>query len=389
MKPCVILKPGKEKAIRNQHHWIFSGAIASSPKSMEGELLPVYTHENELLGSGYFNSQSSIIGRMVSFDATPPLEAIRKNMQAALLLRKELFVKEKSDSYRLINGEGDFLPGLIVDQYGKVLVMQIATLGMERIKQELIEGLVNELQPSAIYEKSTAPTRKEEGLPPCERFCFGSSPDQIQIEENGLRFLLSLSEGQKTGFFLDHREMRQWVRQLAGGKRVLNSFCYTGAFSVYALAGGAVHVDSVDVSEKAISLAQQNIALNGFSDDRAGFHVKDVFEYLRSHEMNYNLVILDPPAFAKRQKDLIQACRGYKDINRLAMQKMPKRSLLLTSSCSYYVDEPLFQKVLFQAAREADRKVRILGKHRLAADHPINICHPEGDYLKSFLLYIE
>ncbi|MBS0655614.1 MAG: class I SAM-dependent rRNA methyltransferase, partial [Verrucomicrobia bacterium] len=194
----------------------------------------------------------------------------------------------------------------------------------------------------------------------------------------------------KTGFFLDHREMRQWVRQLAKGKRVLNAFSYTGGFTVYALAGGATRVDSVDISKEAVAKACAHVTLNGFDAESQGFVCEDLFVFLREQAtLPYDLVILDPPAFAKRQKDVVQACRGYKDINRLAMQKMPPHSLLLTCSCSHFVDEELFQKVLFQAALEAGRQVRIIGRHRLAVDHPINIFHPESNYLKSFLLFIE
>ncbi len=196
-------------------------------------------------------------------------------------------------------------------------------------------------------------------------------------------------KSQKTGFFLDHREMRQWVRSLSAGKRVLNAFSYTGGFSVYALAGGAKCVDSVDISQEAVEASKRHVTLNGFKAAEQGFICADVFAFLREAAMPYDLVILDPPAFAKRRKDIVPACRGYKDINRLAMQKMPAHSLLLTCSCSHHVDEQLFQKVVFQAAVEAKRKVRIIGKHRLAGDHPVNIFHPESDYLKSLLLYIE
>ncbi|MDP1879682.1 MAG: class I SAM-dependent methyltransferase, partial [Parachlamydiaceae bacterium] len=194
----------------------------------------------------------------------------------------------------------------------------------------------------------------------------------------------------KTGFFLDHREMRQWIGELSKGKKVLNAFSYTGGFSVYALAGGAESVDSIDCSQEAINACKEHVALNGFQVDQQRFICRDVFDFLREESsLPYNLVILDPPAFAKKQKDLIAACRGYKDINRLTIQKMPPQSLLLTCSCSYHVNEELFQKILFQAASEAKRQVRIVGRHRLAPDHPVNLYHPESNYLKSFLLYVE
>lgn len=385
---AVILKPGKEKAIRNWHHWIFSGAIASSPKVMNGEIYPVYSSTKELLGSAYFNSHSSITGRMVSFDQAPAQQAIEQSLENAISLRKELFKDSDTTAYRLVNGEGDKLPGLVVDQYDTILVIQIATLGMEKMKPWLLDFLINRLKPKAIYEKSLLPSRKEEGLKPYSEWLYGSPTEEIVVLENGHKFSVSVTEGQKTGFFIDHREMRQLVKQYAANKRVLNCFSYTGAFSVYALAGGAEFVDSVDISKEAIATAEKNVVLNSFGKDKAGFISDDVFQFLREKPLDYQLVIIDPPAFAKRQKDVVAACRGYKDLNRIAMQKMPAGSFLLTSSCSYHVDANLFQKVIFQAARESGREVKILGQHRMAPDHPINIYHPEGDYLKSLFLYI-
>jgi 23S rRNA (cytosine1962-C5)-methyltransferase len=261
---------------------------------------------------------------------------------------------------------------------------------MQVLRPLVVQWLVEKLQPEGIYEKSLLPSRKEEGLVDEEGVLYGKEPSKsIQILENDLHFSVSILQGQKTGFFLDHREMRQMVRHLASGKRVLNCFSYTGGFSVYAAAGKAKSVDSVDISASAMEMAAQNMTLNGFKDDRYRFFTADVFQFLREKPLDYDLVILDPPAFAKRQKDIVPACRGYKDINRIAMQKMPQGSLLLTSSCSYHIDEALFQTVVFQAAVEARRTVRIIGRHHIAADHPINICHPESDYLKTLLLYIE
>lgn len=388
---ALLLKPGKDKAIRHRHHWIFSGAVAKTPSSAgEGEIVPVYSADQQLLGSAFYNRRSGILGRMVAFDSTPPLEAIQSHLFSAINLRKALFPdRSQTNAYRLINGEGDLLSGLVVDRYEDVLVMQISTLGMERLSKWLVSQLDEMLHPRVIYEKSHAPARKEEGLPPQEKTLLGSDIDEVEICENRLRYIVSLKESQKTGFFLDHREMRAWIRQLAPGKRVLNAFAYTGAFSVAAIAGGASHVDTVDISESAIAMARRNLQLNDAPSDRTDFYTADLFQFLRERPLPYDIVILDPPAFAKRQKDVVSACRGYKDLNRLAMQKMPEKSLLLTASCSYHVNEELFQKVLFQAACEAGRTVRIVGKHRLAPDHPINLCHPETHYLKSFLLYVE
>lgn len=385
----VILKPGKEKAIKNRHHWIFSGAVQSISSFNDGDLLPVYSNTGELLGTAYFNRKSSIIGRVLAFGDQDPLDAIKQNLDSAIRLRLQLFRDTKTNVYRLVNGEGDRLPGLIIDKYDDVWVIQISTLGMEKLRPFLIEHITNRYQPKSIYEKSQLPTRKEEGLQPIQRTLLGPDVNHIQVLENGLHFEVSIVEGQKTGFFIDHREMRSWVRQFVSQKRVLNCFSYTGAFSVYALAGGARCVDSVDISSEAILNAKRNVTLNGFDIAQNGFFEADVFQWLREKKLDYELVILDPPAFAKKKKDIISACRGYKDINRLAMQKMPSGSLLLTCSCSHHVDAELFQKVVFQASVEANRTVRIIGTHRMAADHPVNICHPETEYLKSLLLYVE
>lgn len=387
--PCVYLKPGKEKPLLNRHPWVFSGAIQSYPKDyIDGAIVAIRSSNGKHLASGYFNRNCSLAGRIISFGESPPLEQLKSNLDAAIKLRDSFIIPEITNAYRLVNAEGDSIPGLIVDRYADFLVVQIGTLGMESLKPWLIQYFEQKLKPTGIYEKSQLPSRNEEGLLPTEVLLRGSLPHEIEIRENGLRFWVSVQQGQKTGFFLDHREMRQWVREISNGKRVLNAFGYTGAFSVNALAGGAKHVDTVDISEKAIETAKRNVAMNGFGEDCTCFHTADVFSYLREQSMNYDLVILDPPAFAKRQKDVVAACRGYKDINRLAMQRMPPHSILMTSSCSYYVDDALFQKVLFQAASEAGRDVKIIGTHRLAKDHPISLFHPEGQYLKSFLLYI-
>lgn len=385
----VILHPGKDKAIRNRHHWIFSRAVASLPDGPDGAIWPVYSSEGSLLGSGYFNRKVGLMGRMVSFDATPPLEAIQNHLIQAIQLRQNLVASPETNSYRVVNGEGDLLPGLIVDRYNQLLALQISTLGMDLLRGTLVDLLQKLLKPLSIYEKSHTNSRREEGLSDSQGVIFGPSIPETEILENGLKFIVSLPEGQKTGFFLDHREMRLLVKGLAKGRRVLNCFAYTGGFSVYALAGGAISVDTVELSPFAMEGARRNIMLNGFQVEAKHFHVADVFDFLRRPELPYDLAILDPPAFAKRQHDVIAACRGYKEINRLAMQKLPKGSLLLTSSCSYFVNADLFQKVLFQAAVEAKRKVFIIGNHRLGLDHPINLCHPEGEYLKSFLLYLE
>jgi 23S rRNA (cytosine1962-C5)-methyltransferase len=378
------LKPGKEKPLLNRHHWIFSGALADLPPFEPGGILPVESSQGVLLGHAYFNKASSIIGRMIAFGDEEPLEALSRLIKNAILFRKSLF-DGKTTAYRLINGEGDSLPGLIVDVYGDVLVLQISTLGMDKLKSHVLKTLQEELRPQAILEKSLLPSRKEEGMAPFQGMLFGKIPEPLIVLEKGLQFQVDPEKGQKTGFFLDQREMRSYVRTISKGKRVLNVFAYTGGFTVYAFAGGASSVDSVDISKEAIEMARENSSLNGF---KGNFYAEDAFKFLRSSSLDYDLVILDPPAFAKRAKDVVQACRGYKDINRVALQKMPPGSTLITCSCSHFIDEKLFQQVLFQAAAEAKRSLRIMGKHQLASDHPINLFHPEGSYLKSLVLYL-
>jgi 23S rRNA (cytosine1962-C5)-methyltransferase len=387
VKP-VILKPGKEKPLLNRHHWVFSGAVQTYPDFSNGDILPVVTAQGHPLGFGYFNRKGAIVGRMISFDATPPLDALKHHLDNALSYRETL-KQPHTTAYRLVNGEGDLLPGLIVDRYGDTIVMQLNTLGMDQLRPILVDYFVQKLDPKTIFEKSTGTARKEEGLKDSVQFLYGEQKPFVTILENGLKYNVSLLEGQKTGFFLDHREMRKKIRELSHQKRVLNAFAYTGGFTVSALAGGAARVDTVEISAQALMSAKENVKLNSFTVHSDSFHQADVFDYLRQQPLQYDLIILDPPAFAKRQKDIIPACRGYKDINRISLQKMPPNSILLTCSCSYFVNADLFQKVLFQAAVEAKRNVRIIGKHILAPDHPINLCHPETDYLKSFLLYVE
>jgi 23S rRNA (cytosine1962-C5)-methyltransferase len=385
----VILKPSKEIALLQRHHWIFSGAIASMPDCEEGATLPVFSAQGKPLGYGYFNKKKSICGRMLSFGEISPEEGIRTSLERAITMRKRLFPSsEITNSYRLVNAEGDCLPGLIIDRYDGVLVMQISTLGMEKWKSFIVEYLCKELSPQAIYENSTSSVRKEEGLLPVEGFLYGHSASECVILEYGFSFKISLTQGQKTGFFLDHREMRHLVQTISKNKRVLNCFGYSGAFTIYACAGGAKTTKTVDISKSAVEMARTNLNLNGFSEESHQCVEADVFDFLRKEPLDHDLVILDPPAFAKKRQDIVKACRGYKEINRLALQRMPENSILLSCSCSYHVDPKTFQQVLFQAAMEAKREVKIIGRHRLAADHPINIYHPESEYLKSILLWV-
>lgn len=401
-KQNVVLKPGKEKPIRSRHHWIFSGAISSLPDFVDGDILGVESAQGVFLGYGYFHHQTSISGRMLSFDKTSGADAVKENLDRAIAMREALFDRKETNAYRLVHSEGDGIPGLIVDQYADVLVIQATTLGIDRLKPIITEHLQKRLKPRSIFEKSTSPSRREEGLKDQVGMLIGEPVLGVEIKENGLKFVVDIVNGQKTGFFLDQREMRAYVRELASGKRVLNCFGYTGGFSVAALAGGALSADTIDQDAGAVALAKKNVTLNNFKIkevpsraersevEGSGFITDDVFQFLRTKDLSkYELIILDPPAFAKRKTDVIAACRGYKEINRLAMERMPAGSILVTSSCSYHVDDKLFQTVIFQAALDAKRDVKIIGRHRHAPDHPVNIYHPEGEYLKSLVLFIE
>ncbi len=385
----LVLKPGKEKPIKHRHHWIFSGAIAKLPEKCKGKIFGVQSHNGEFLGHAYVHPDVSITARMINFDDNDPLDAIRSNLINAIKMRTSYFDEKQTNAYRVINGEGDALPGLVVDKYNSTLVIQFLTLGMENLRPLVIDTLRDLLSPTTIYEKSVHGSRKEEGLEAREGLIHGDDIDEIEVLENGLKFIVSVKFGQKTGFFLDQREMRDQVKALSLGKKVLNCFAYTGGFSIYAMAGGATSVDSVDTSDKALSFVSRNINANSLDHTKHRNIQSDVFQFLKNQDLDYEVVILDPPAFAKGKKDIFDACRGYKEINRLAIKKMPQGSILLTCSCSGHIDNILFQQVIFQAASDAKRVVKIIGRHRLAADHPINIFHPETEYLKSLLLYIE
>lgn len=386
---AVVLMPGRDKAVKNRHHWIFSGAVRDLPDLEDGAVLPVRSAGGDLLGHAYFNRKSAIIGRMIAFGPEPPDAAVRASLERALALRRAFFDPISTNALRLVNAEGDGLPGLIADLYGDVLVLQIATLGMEKLKPLVLEVLQAAVKPRSILEKSDLPARREEGLEPFEAVLFGEAGDRVRILEAGVPFWVSLSSGQKTGFYLDQRESRRLVRETASGRRVLNTFSYSGSFSVSALLGGAIRADSVDSSGEALALAQENFELNGLPSDAGLFFTADVFEFLREPALDHDYIILDPPAFAKKRTDVVAACRGYKDINRLAFQRIRTPGLVLTFSCSHFVDETLFQQVVFQAAHEAGRRVRIIQKHRQAFDHPVNVYHPETAYLKGFLLYVD
>jgi 23S rRNA (cytosine1962-C5)-methyltransferase len=385
--PRVILKKGKEKPLLRGHPWIFSGAVAK----MEGEVSPgevgeAYSMEGKFLGLGHLNPHSQIIFRLLTQKKEDlKIDFFRQRLSKAASLRR-IWLKGKTNAFRMVNGEGDFLPGLIVDCYGKTFVLQCLSAGMERLKGLLTDLLVSDFLPQSIFERSDAASRKEEGLSEASGFLYGKEvPDQIEIEEYGCRFRVDVKRGQKTGFYLDQRENRFALQGLSDGKRVLDCFSYTGAFSVYAGLGGAKEITLIDSSEEALNLAEVNLDLNHLGQVPHQVIRGDAFKVMRTLEPGYDIVILDPPPFAKKKGHLPSASRGYKDLNLQALRLLKPEGLLLTFSCSHHISWDLFQKIVFAAAVDAGKRVQLLVRRGQPIDHPINLCHPEGEYLKGLI----
>ncbi|MBI1221567.1 MAG: methyltransferase [Bacteroidetes bacterium] len=391
MFPQLVLKPKKERAFVHRHPWIFSGAVASVPELENGEIVEVISHEGKLLGYGFYSPYSQIICRVFEFD---PKDKIidgvywKGKISRALEIRKNLIDFSRTDCYRLLHAEGDFFPGIIADAYGKSLVIQLLIKGTERLVEELKLAFM-ELGFEHIYLKTKQSSQILENIN--EELTWLTDPVDLPVvvQENGVRLKVDFEKGQKTGFFLDQRVNRQLAGKLSEGKNVLNTFCYTGGFSVYALQGGAKVVHSVDSSKDAIAMCEENVALNGF-DSRHESFVADCFDFLKAVEpYYYDLIILDPPAFAKSARKVENATRGYKELNMLGIKRVKPGGLILTFSCSQNIDKLLFQKIVFGAAADVGRNVRILQHLGQPLDHPVNIFHPEGEYLKGLLLYVE
>ncbi len=387
----MVLASGRERAVLSRHQWIFSGAVQSIDHSAQnGDCIDIVSSIGEFLGIAFLNRTSSIVGRMLSFDKISVEEALHENLLKAFAFRKKLFGDLSGKMCRLVNAEADMLSGLVVDLYDTTAVIQISSLGMEKYKGLILDILKAEFPLTWIFEKSTSPSRKKEGMKLVEETLWGVEKSRIIVNEDDLQFSIAIKGGQKTGFFIDQRETRDTVRRLAPGRRVLNCFSYSGAFSVAALSSGAASCCSIDSSEQALLLIAENLALNGMSGDPRHTSVcADVFLWLEREPLDFDLIVLDPPAFAKRKQDLDVAMKGYREINRRALQKMPSGSFLLTCSCSYHVQPTEFMAMLKQAALHSGRRVRVLSNHRHAWDHPSSIYHPETDYLKSALLYVE
>ncbi len=387
----VILKPGKERILFQGHPWLFSGAVARADRSAQpGAVVTVISWSGQPLGRAFYNVHSDIALRMISLRPQDIIDHAfwRARIQNAIELRSRV-VPEGTTAYRVIHAEGDGMPGFIADRYGDFLVTSFTTAGMEIWRESVHASLLSAFTPRGIYERSEGRSRHREGLSErCENVWGNQPPESIEIIEHGARFKVNILQGQKTGFFLDQRENRLLLSRYCKGASVLNCFAYSGGFSVYAARAGAAQVMSVDISASANELCQENLAMNGFSIAQHPVVTADVFDFLRNHDAFYDVIILDPPAFAKSQKDIMAAARGYKDINLQAMKRLKPGGLLATFSCSNHVDADLFRKIVGAAAADAGKSARLLSEMGAGPDHPVILAHGEGRYLKGLLLSI-
>ena len=388
----IRLKPKKEENVLRFHPWIFSGAIHSvSGRPQEGDLVRVVGYDGTFLAIGHYQI-GSIMVRILSFTDRPIDRAFwQERIRSACALRRasSLAGNSQTDAYRLIHGEGDNLPGLVVDIYGRTAVMQAHSVGMHTVRETLASILVEEIEGvENVYYKSEGTMPFKAPVKPQDGYLIGGTADFTAIE-NGLKFHADWIGGQKTGFFIDQRENRSLLESYAKGRNVLNMFCYTGGFSLYAMRGGAALVHSVDSSAKAIELTDRNIAMNFGSDPRHTSFTADAFSFLDNIRDRYDLIILDPPAFAKHRDALHNALQGYRRINAKAFSQIRPGGILFTFSCSQAVSREQFRLAVFSAAAQSRRSVRIIHQLTQPADHPVNIYHPEGEYLKGLVLYVE
>ena len=393
MYKSIYLKKGKEESLRRFHPWIFSGAIASMEDGIEeGDFVRVLTNARDFIAVGMFQI-GSIAVRVLSFeDIDINLEFWKERLASALAMRTAIGLTESANNntYRLVHGEGDNLPGLVIDCYGPTAVMQAHCVGMHQARhlicKALIEIMGNHIHNVYYKSDTTLPFKAE--IEHENSYIYGGLENDVAIE-NGLKFHVDWLKGQKTGFFVDQRENRKLLEHYASGKSVLNMCCYTGGFSVYAMRGGARIVHSVDSSAKAVELTNQNVSMNFGDDNRHHAYCEDAFKYLDKNDDKYDLIILDPPAFAKHRGALHNALKGYTRLNVKGLQKIKHGGILFTFSCSQIVTKDQFRNAVFTAAVQANRQVRILHQLHQPADHPINIYHPEGEYLKGLVLYVE
>lgn len=393
MYKTIKLKRGKEESLLRFHPWVFSGAIDTLPRDIEeGDVVSVVSSDGTILGVGHYQVGSIAVRMLSASNEEIGVGFYASRLESAYRLRRALgLIRPDNNACRLVHGEGDFLPGLVVDLYGPTAVVQAHSPGMHYARHIIAQSLVD-LKDAGIrnvYYKSETTLPYKARLDPVNQYLIGGFETDEALE-NGLRFHVDWLRGQKTGFFVDQRDNRSLLERFAAGRKVLNMFCYTGGFSVYAMRGGASLVHSVDSSAKAVSLTDANIELNFASDDRHKSFAEDAFKFLADMPRDeYDLVVLDPPAFAKHRSALQNALRGYQRLNARAMDKMPSGSVLFTFSCSQAVSREQFRLAVFSAAAQAKRRVRILYQLTQPADHPVSIYHPEGEYLKGLVLYVE
>lgn len=392
-KGVISLRPGKEESLLRHHPWVFSGAIATLPPDIEeGNIVTVCDSRGNILGTGHYQI-GSISVRILEFGISGlPEDFYFQRLTSAYELRRTLgLIRKDNDCFRLVHGEGDFLPGLIVDIYGDTAVVQAHSPGMHFARRTIADALTRlpEARIRNVYYKSETTLPYKAGLDPENEYLVGSYDGNIATE-NGLQFNIDWLKGQKTGFFVDQRENRRLLEKFSAGKTVLNMFCYTGGFSVYAMRGGALSVDSVDSSSKAAALTDANIALNFPGDTRHRTYAEDAFKFLGDMPDNkYDLIVLDPPAFAKHRGAIKNGLIGYRKLNAKAFEKIKPGGILFTFSCSQAISKDMFRMAVFTAAAKSGRKVRILHQLSQPADHPIDISHPEGEYLKGLVLSVE
>jgi 23S rRNA (cytosine1962-C5)-methyltransferase len=390
--PSIKLKKGRDKSFNRKHPWIFSGAIDSVKDiNTNGENVEIISGDGKFLGYGSYSSHSQISVRVLSFNPDEKIDInfFQKRIENAIGLRKQIINEKTTNAYRIINAESDLLPGLVVDKYGDYLVCQFLSAGAEYWKKEIVEILINLLNPTGIFERSDVEVREKEGLLPSKGVLYGKQPDElIEIIENGNKFFVDVNLGHKTGFYLDQRDNRKILEQFSSGKEILNCFSYTGGFSVYAVKAGASNVINVDSSAESLTLAEKNFSLNGIDPSKYENIHDDVFKYLRKlrdTNRQFDVIILDPPKFAESVSQIDKAARGYKDINLLALKLLKKNGIFFTFSCSGHIVPDLFNKIIADAAADAGREVHILKYLTQSPDHTMLTSFPEGLYLKGLI----
>jgi len=382
----VYLKPGRDKSVHNRHPWIFSGGVQFvSPDIRDGDVVSLYSAKGDRLGVGFYNSQSQIQVRLIS-GARDSVDTMFWNSRLTHCWQKREALRRTTTAFRVVHGESDGVPGVVIDVFDSVVVLQLSSLGAVRIRQVILDWIIQTIHPKSVLERSDSPSLAAEGMTPRHELCWGNPIVPQTIIESGLTFNVDPENGQKTGFFLDQRDNRRRVHDIAPAS-MLNLFSYSGGFTVAAAVTGSRTV-SVDSSASALGMIPTHLSLNGQSSDAHQCVEADVFDYLRQTQDHYDLVVVDPPALVKRKSDVDKAARAYKDVNRLSFRQVNPGGMMLSCSCSQFVDWTLFRQILFAAAVESGRDVQIIGQFSQPSDHPVNIFFPEGEYLKTCLLRV-